>query len=226
MHFLHTLTCSAAATALMWDHPDKGWNTTAHGTGPTAISTGSLLRSTSTPSPHVVAVGVGASGEMGFSPNTLTALPGTVLRFDFSGLNYTLVQSFEKPPCLTGSQSDVGLNQSILMDVNSKFLVDYTVRTLDQMWFYCKQTIAKSRCEEGSVFSLNSRILSSVTAGPSLPVSSPESHYNTLVGMPTTAILNTTNPRPTSIPPELSNMGYNWKVAFPNLLGLIALNLV
>jgi hypothetical protein len=226
MQFLHILTCSATTTALTWDHPDKGWNTTVSGTGPTAISTGSLWRSTSTPSPHVVAVGVGASGEISFSPNTLTVVPGTILRFDFSGLNYTLVQSSEEPPCLKGCQSDIGHNRSVPINVNSKFLVDYTVRTLDPMWFYCKEMTTESRCEVGSVFSLNSRNSSSVTTGSPIPVSSSESRHNTLIGIPTTTILNTTKPRPTSIPPELSNMGYSWKVAFPNLLGLLALNLV
>ena len=104
------------------------------------------------PTAHII---VGDRGNLSFSPNTLNATVGTTLRFNFLGLNHTLTQSRFGDPCRSNGQFNTGFNQFNPANISGKFLVDYEVKTHAPQWFYCAQTVKKSHCHAGMVFSLN-----------------------------------------------------------------------
>ncbi|KAF2728555.1 hypothetical protein EJ04DRAFT_409330, partial [Polyplosphaeria fusca] len=98
---------------------------------------------------------VGASGHLDFNPSSVSATNGTILRFDFLGLNHTLTQSSLKHPCSNASMFDTSFGQFNPSNISGKFLVDFEVEHERPQWFYCAQAAPMSHCEAGMVFSLN-----------------------------------------------------------------------
>lgn len=98
---------------------------------------------------------VGAAGKLVFSPPTLRATKGTIIRFNFLGVNHTLTQSEFQSPCRANGQFDSGFKQFNPQNVSGKFIVNFEVISEEPQWFFCAQTVAKSHCHAGMVFSLN-----------------------------------------------------------------------
>lgn len=105
--------------------------------------------------PQVVDIVVGASGLLTFNPESVTVLTGTVLRFNFLGLNHTLTQSSLTHPCMNSTLFDTGFQQFNPSNISGKFIVDYEVKNQEPQWFYCAQSYPKSHCENGMLFSVN-----------------------------------------------------------------------
>ncbi|KAF2650675.1 hypothetical protein K491DRAFT_707444 [Lophiostoma macrostomum CBS 122681] len=121
---------------------------------------------------------VGAGGQLVFSPPTVNASIGTVISFDFLSLNHTLTQSEFSNPCQANGEFDTGFRQFNPANVSGSFVVEYEVTALEPQWFFCAQTLKKSHCHAGMVFSLNSggaqkqflhNALSAVVTKPSVP---------------------------------------------------------
>lgn len=101
-------------------------------------------------------VTVGAAGALIFSPSTLDASIGTIIRFDFLKLNHTLTQSIFKNPCHSDGRFDSGFQQFNPRNITGKFIVEFEVTTEEPQWFFCAQNTPRSHCNAGMVFSLNS----------------------------------------------------------------------
>ncbi|KAF2197903.1 hypothetical protein GQ43DRAFT_336111, partial [Delitschia confertaspora ATCC 74209] len=104
---------------------------------------------------QVVEILVGAAGQLVFNPEYVNVSKGTVLRFNFLGLNHTLTQATLSNPCERSTQLDTGFQQFNPMNVSGRFLVDFEVYSEDPQWFHCSQSIPRSHCNSGMVFSLN-----------------------------------------------------------------------
>ncbi|KAI1680242.1 hypothetical protein KJE20_10882 [Pyrenophora tritici-repentis] len=131
-----------------------GWNATRtlQPTGATDISypTGTA------PVPHPTAiVTVGEAGKLVFSPSSLNATIGSVIVFDFLGLNHTLTQSELWDPCRSNQLFGSGFHQFNPTNTSGKFVVEFKVVDQDPKWFFCAQTVKRSHCQAGMVFSLN-----------------------------------------------------------------------
>ncbi|KAF2278983.1 uncharacterized protein EI97DRAFT_361235, partial [Westerdykella ornata] len=98
---------------------------------------------------------VGAAGQLAFNPDSLSVSKGTVLRFNFLGLNHTLTQSSLAHPCLNSTKFDSRFRQFNPLNISGNFMVEYEMKTEDPQWFYCAQEAPKSHCCSGMVFSLN-----------------------------------------------------------------------
>lgn len=106
----------------------------------------------------IIPITVGVAGTLAFSPSSVNASAGTVLRFDFLGLNHTLTQSSFANPCTNSTSDgafDTGFNQFNPGNISGRFVVDYVVMSDAPQWFFCAQTKQKSHCNAGMVFSLN-----------------------------------------------------------------------
>ncbi|OCL02982.1 hypothetical protein AOQ84DRAFT_252022, partial [Glonium stellatum] len=98
---------------------------------------------------------VGAAGQLAFNLSSVSVLAGTVVRFNFLGLNHILIQSQFNNSCKSNSAFNTGFNQFNPMNISGKFVVDFKVLTEEPQWFYCAQMVHKSHCNAGMVFSLN-----------------------------------------------------------------------
>ncbi|KAL6161719.1 hypothetical protein ACJQWK_09017 [Exserohilum turcicum] len=169
------------APHLPWnDTSPHSWNTTRilQSTG-----TASVSRPTST-------VTVGEAGQLVFSPSSLNASPGSIIAFNFLGLNHTLTQSDIWNPCHSNQGFDTGFRQFNPANVSGKFVVEIEVTSQDAKWFFCAQTVKRSHCRAGMVFSLNphgahDQFLHNALAGigitstPTRNACSPPSNYPT-----------------------------------------------
>jgi plastocyanin len=131
-------------------------------------SSGSTANSTTT-------VVVGKGGELVFSPSSLNATAGSIILFDFLGLNHNLTQSEFGNPCQGNGGFDSGFHQFNPTNDNGRFLVNYVVQDNTPRWFFCSQNAKRSHCQAGMVFSLNAHgrqaqyldnALSAVTSAP------------------------------------------------------------
>ena len=141
---------SMQTSARYWNSTSttQHWPTSGGGTIPAQM--------TGTPR-HVSKVTVGAAGELVFSPSTLNASIGTLVQFDFLSRNHTLSQSEFWDPCHSNGGYDTGFNQFNPQNQSGKFVVEFEVTTDKPQWFFCSQTVSKSHCRSGMVFSLNAR---------------------------------------------------------------------
>jgi plastocyanin len=98
---------------------------------------------------------VGKGGKLDFSPPSLNISRGSVIEFNFLGLNHTLTQSEFLNPCHSSGGFDSGFSQFNPANVSGKFVVEYMVTDEDPRWFFCAQTAKRSHCQAGMVFSLN-----------------------------------------------------------------------
>jgi plastocyanin len=167
-----TIRTTSVPSTLTWNHPIWSKNSTA--THSKTFETGSLhlgLQSsaswvglhaasspgTNTMSRPVATVTVGDSGKPRFTPSTLNASVGSVIAFDFLGLNHTLTQSELENPCHSNSGFDSGFRQYNPANTSGRLIVKYRVTTGNPTWFFCSQVVPRSHCQAGMVFSLNSR---------------------------------------------------------------------
>ncbi len=178
-----------------------GWNSSAKPSC-SAVSVGTTPSTNSlgiSSAPPTVEITVGAVGGLSFNPESVTVIPGTVLRFDFLGTNHTLTQSSLKHPCVNSSHFDTGFNQFNPKNVSGRFLVDYVVRSNASEWFYCAQSFPTSHCEAGMLFSVNpgnhSAEFSSNAQSSSLPSSA----------LTTAGLLGNTTPPSVTLSASVSN---------------------
>jgi plastocyanin len=139
----------AITTGLLWSNTIR-WNSSLPHTpdvAPTATSPNTTRQ--------IVDVVVGAQGKLAFNPQSVTVLPGTLLRFDFLGRNHTLTQSSLEHPCSNSSRLDTGFNQFNPQNISGKFAVEFWVGSSEPQWFFCAQNLPRSHCAAGMVFSLN-----------------------------------------------------------------------
>ncbi|KAF2278964.1 uncharacterized protein EI97DRAFT_351106, partial [Westerdykella ornata] len=100
---------------------------------------------------------VGAGGNLVFQPPSLAVPTGTLLRFSFLARNHSLTQSEFANPCLYNGGFDSGFNQFNPTNISGEFVVEYEVTSPSPQWFFCAQTLPRSHCNAGMVFSLNPR---------------------------------------------------------------------
>ena len=148
MYFLQTITSALTLSPTTWARRDS-WNASV------MPSFGLFANHTSSSSPQIVEVLVGAAGRLSFNPDSVSVATGTILRFNFLALNHTLTQSTLSHPCVNSSQFDSGFHQFNPSNISGKFLVDFEVTSNDSQWFYCAQDLPRSHCHSGMVFSLN-----------------------------------------------------------------------
>lgn len=134
-----------------WHHPltpALPWalNTTT-ASGPTSVKHASAQ-----PTATVI---VGSAGELRFMPASLNASVGSIVAFDFLGLNHTLTQSTLRDPCYKNGTIDTGFNQFNPANSSGRFLVEIEVTSRDPQWFFCAQLSNISHCHAGMLFSLN-----------------------------------------------------------------------
>jgi hypothetical protein len=113
------------------------------------------MRTASAMSRPTTTVTVGEAGKLIFSPSSLNASAGSVIAFDFLGLNHTLTQSTIRNPCRSNQGLNTGFQQFNPANVSGKFIVEIKVTDQDPKWFFCAQTVKRSHCQAGMVFSLN-----------------------------------------------------------------------
>jgi hypothetical protein len=104
----------------------------------------------------VATVTVGDSRKLRFLSSTMNASVGSVIAFNFLGLNHTLTQSEFENPCYSNSGFDSGFRQYNPANTSGRFIVEYRVTTGNPTWFFCSQVVPRSHCQAGMVFSLNS----------------------------------------------------------------------
>ena len=139
-------TALASTLTLHGPWKTRGWNATY-----IPQSTGTVTGSQPT-----TTVTVGEAGELVFSPSSLNASAGSVIAFNFLGLNHTLTESDLWNPCHSNQKFDTGFRQYNPANVSGKFIVEVEVASQDAKWFFCAQTAKRSHCQAGMVFSLNS----------------------------------------------------------------------
>jgi plastocyanin len=134
------------------DHQPINHSTTAPqaGTSTTSCAVSSIF---STSQIHEVIVGAG--NNLTFTPNTIDAGIGDIIKFTFLALNHTLTQSSLELPCTNLGGFSTGFNQFNPQNISGQYLVEYLIKTLDPQWFFCAQTKPKSHCRAGMVFALN-----------------------------------------------------------------------
>ena len=223
MYFLQTLSTSLSVIGPSWSHRTIAWNTSAIHTShhPSASTYSLAMPSAATPaSKQVIEIIVGSSGKLIFNPSSVSATEGTILRFNFMGLNHTLTQSSLADPCISSAQLDNGFHQFNPLNITGKFSIDIEVKSTKPQWFYCAQEIPKSHCHAGMVFSLNpagkevefvDKAKSSSTHPLITPPPSPKYCHDT--GISTSRPSNVTassimhRPNTTAIMPPITNAG-------------------
>src|SRR4051812_32642644 len=96
MYFLQTIATSLVLTEPLWSRTNA-WNASL--TRPVSYPSTGASAATPVSSRHVVEVLVGAAGQLAFNPDSVDAQKGTVIRFNFLGLNHSLTQSTLGDPC-------------------------------------------------------------------------------------------------------------------------------
>jgi hypothetical protein len=74
---------------------------------------------------------VGEAGKLIFSPLSLNASAGSVIAFDFLGLNHTLTQSTIRNLCRSNQGLNTGFQQFNPANVSGKFIVEIKVTDQD-----------------------------------------------------------------------------------------------
>ncbi|KAF1840104.1 uncharacterized protein K460DRAFT_250365, partial [Cucurbitaria berberidis CBS 394.84] len=100
-------------------------------------------------------VTVGDAGKLVFSPLSLNATVGSMIAFDFLGLNHSLTQSNFWDPCQSNKMFDSGFEQFNPTNMSGRFVLEYQVTDPSPRWFFCAQRVKRSHCQAGMVFSLN-----------------------------------------------------------------------
>jgi plastocyanin len=118
-------------------------------TPPTSTSTGSPLP-TSTGSDHRVVVG--NNGTLTFQPNTVAALPGDTVTFEFHPKNHTATQSTFANPCSPMMNGFSSGFEPVGTDAVTFPTFTVSVNDTTPVWVYCAQS---GHCGKGMVFAIN-----------------------------------------------------------------------
>ncbi|KAK4449825.1 Cupredoxin [Podospora aff. communis PSN243] len=113
----------------------------------------SLLASLASAAHHVVTVGKG--NQLRFDPETLTAMPGDTITYNYFAKNHSVTQSsFDKPcqPLAGGFFS--GFVPTDSADIASRTTFTITVNDTKPIWIYCSQTNG-NHCQNGMVHAIN-----------------------------------------------------------------------
>jgi plastocyanin len=232
MFFLNPIVTSLTVSGAFWSHRELPWNSSSIGMPLFASATSSVTA----PTRQVVEIAVGAAGLLAFNPASVNVMEGTVLRFNFLGLNHTLTQSVFHHPCLSNSQFDTGFRQFNPSNSTGKFIVDFEVNSSQPQWFFCAQQTPKSHCHAGMVFSLNpygkqSDFIDNARNSRHAPVITSPPGLAYCSGMGTTPLSHMVRPSDgtvswtmqppnvTSISPQISNDGQRLGYWVSNLLG-------
>lgn len=100
---------------------------------------------------------MGLDGQLKFTPNNITELPGTLVSFSFHPRNHSVVQSsFDKPcqPLESGGFSS-GFIPTAVSPSGATF--DIVVPDDKPIWFYCAQ-VNGNHCQSGMVGSINASV--------------------------------------------------------------------
>ncbi|KAJ8067025.1 hypothetical protein OCU04_004405 [Sclerotinia nivalis] len=162
-----------------------------------AFPTGTASHNTSTHS-----VIVGAAGRLAFNPPRLDVALGDKVLFEFLALNHTLTQSSLRNPCTWNATGgiDTGFKQFNPSNTSGKFVVEYTVKSSNPLWFFCSQRRPISHCNEGMVFALNPGIsfgtFLQAATGTSINVQASNTRISAFSTVPTAsnALINTKRP--------------------------------
>ncbi|KAF8912790.1 hypothetical protein CPB84DRAFT_1759518 [Gymnopilus junonius] len=106
----------------------------------------------------VIDVQVGASGQLAYSPEAISAKPGDQVVFHFHAKNHTVTQSSFASPC---GKKDGGVNSGFqpVAANQTDNLPTFTVAVNDTnpIWIYCAQgaNTPASHCGAGMVFAIN-----------------------------------------------------------------------
>lgn len=104
---------------------------------------------------------VGMNGQLVFSPSNITAQMGDTIDFMFMspGKNHSVTQSAFTTPCVPLPD---GVNSGFLpVPSDANFTTETAptwsmiVNTTSPIWIHCAQTVTKSHCQNGMVFSIN-----------------------------------------------------------------------
>ncbi|CAO2658830.1 Nn.00g065530.m01.CDS01 [Neocucurbitaria sp. VM-36] len=99
------------------------------------------------------AVATGMAPVLGYTPESITANVGDMVKFVFMQKNHTVTQSTFADPC---RKMDGGMDSGFMPNPEGKAGVEWnmTVETTEALWFYCKQQNG-IHCGKGMVFSIN-----------------------------------------------------------------------
>ncbi|KAF5324888.1 hypothetical protein D9611_004586 [Ephemerocybe angulata] len=95
---------------------------------------------------------VGGPNGLKYTPESVTAQPGDIVRFIFQTKNHTATQSTFDAPCVKAPN---GFDSGFIpvADTQTEFQVaEFNVATTDPVWVYCKQG---THCAAGMVFAVN-----------------------------------------------------------------------
>jgi hypothetical protein len=82
-------------------------------------------------------VTVGEGGNLAFAPSSLNLSIGSIIAFNFLGLNYTLTESSLRNPCERNGGFDTKFRQFNPTNTSGKFIVEYEVVDRNPRWFFC-----------------------------------------------------------------------------------------
>ncbi|KAF2184424.1 hypothetical protein K469DRAFT_688885 [Zopfia rhizophila CBS 207.26] len=111
------------------------------------------------PMTHTIVVGgmkpvaTGMAPVLGYSPESITANMGDMVKFVFMQKNHTATQSTFANPC---KKMEGGMDSGFMPNPEGKAGVEWnmTVDTTEPLWFYCRQQNG-IHCGKGMVFSIN-----------------------------------------------------------------------
>ncbi|KAK0627416.1 Cupredoxin [Immersiella caudata] len=113
-----------------------------------------LLVSLASATHHVVTVGKG--GQLKFDPETLVAVPGDTITYNYFARNHSVTQSSFDKPCqpLVGGGFFSGFVPTESPDIASRTTFTITVNDTRPIWVYCSQTNG-NHCQSGMLHAVN-----------------------------------------------------------------------
>jgi plastocyanin len=196
--------------------PHLPWLSNCSAMATQTAASGSMTSPTAT-------VVVGKGGELVFSPSSLNATAGSVISFNFLGLNHSLTKSDFGNPCQGNGGFDTGFGQFNPTNSSGRFVVNYVVQDNTPQWFFCAQTMKRPHCQAGMVFSLNAHgrhaqflnsALSAVTPSPTtadsachLPISETGARSTGIYSYPTGTVSAGLGASSGAVFPPISNSG-------------------
>ncbi|KAI0280554.1 hypothetical protein BC826DRAFT_1074713 [Russula brevipes] len=98
-------------------------------------------------------VTVGANGILRYDPQTVTAVPGDSVIFEFHPKNHTVTRSTFEKPCFPAQSENFTSGFVPVPNVTAVLpTAQFNVTSNDPVWVYCGQT---GHCQSGMVFAIN-----------------------------------------------------------------------
>lgn len=142
-----------------------GYGSGSSGAMTSAVSSAVSAASTSSSSAGTVSVQVvqvsDNNGSLAYSPDQITAAPGSMVQFQFHIKNHTVTQSTFNQPCEPISKvmpNVTGIKSGFMpVAVGATQLPVFTIVINDTkpIWIYCGQTNPVSHCQKGMVMAIN-----------------------------------------------------------------------